>query len=205
MSKEEQEALGIKLPKLVIPEKPTLRIETTTLDTAERKQIFGRTARHIITTRKQIPLEGSVSIPQQDVTDGRYIDLDTSISCDKKLPKGARAHARFVGFSPGGDNRIDNVEFIDNGEPEPGFAIRRKMTSIHSSTLPDDRQQERADISEFRVTELVEGPLDPALFSVPDGFRQVRHIESSPPPSPIPGRWGMAWQQFLYRFLRVFR
>ena len=204
LTKEEQEALGIKMPQFVRPEKPTLRIETTTVDTGERKTIFARTARHIITTRKHIPLEGAVSGPQETITDGWYIDLDTSISCEKKLPKGARIHSHLTCMSAG-DNRIDNVEFIDNGEQETGFAILTKVTSSHTLTLPDGRQSEHANTSEFQVTELIEGPLDPALFSIPDGFRQVRHIESNPPPSPIPGRWGMAWQQFLYRLPRLFR
>ena len=48
----------------------TLRIETTTVDTGDRKGFFGRIARHVIITRKQIPLEGSHSEPQETVTDG---------------------------------------------------------------------------------------------------------------------------------------
>jgi hypothetical protein len=64
--------------------KPTLRIETTTVDTGERQEMFGYVARHVITTRKQTPLDGSTSQPSQSVTDGWYIDLDRSISCDLK-------------------------------------------------------------------------------------------------------------------------
>jgi len=67
---------------------PTLRIETTTVDTGERKEFFGHIARHFIITRKQIPLEGSHSEPQETLTDGWYIDLDPQVSCDRKLSRG---------------------------------------------------------------------------------------------------------------------
>jgi hypothetical protein len=69
LSKEETEALGLKVPEFAASGKPTLRIETTTVDKGERKEFFGHTARYVITTRKQIPLEGSKSDAQQTVTD----------------------------------------------------------------------------------------------------------------------------------------
>lgn len=63
---------------------PTVLIETTTEDTGERKEMFGYTARHVITTRKQIPLVESSQIPQETVTDGWYIDLGTVVPCERK-------------------------------------------------------------------------------------------------------------------------
>ena len=62
------------------PAKPTLRIETTTVDTGERREMFGYVARHVVTTTKQPPLDGANSQPSQSVADGWYIDLDRSIS-----------------------------------------------------------------------------------------------------------------------------
>src|SRR5215471_3656018 len=35
---------------------PTVLVETETVDTAERRELFGRRARHVITTRRVIPL-----------------------------------------------------------------------------------------------------------------------------------------------------
>lgn len=86
LSKAETEARGLKPLQFVASDKPTLRLETTTLDTGERKEFFGHTARHVITTRRQIPLEGSKSDAQEMVKDGWYIDLDPSISCAWKGP-----------------------------------------------------------------------------------------------------------------------
>jgi len=47
----------------------------------------------------------------------------------------------------------------------------------------------------MRVTQLVESPLDPGLFTVPTGFRQVKQIDRDPPPNP-PNPWSMAWNRF---------
>ncbi len=202
MSKEEREARGLKLPEVAASGKPTLRIEITTVDTGERKELFGHAARHIVTTRKQIPLvEGSKSHAQQMVTDGWYIDLDTSISCDRHRPEGKRVHAH--AFLTTGNMPVEKIEFIDNGEPETGFATEWKITSQEAITLPDGVKKEHTSISEMRVTQLVEGPLDPALFTTPTGFRQVEHIERNPPAN-LPSQWSVAWDRFKTSVARLF-
>ncbi|HEX4757949.1 MAG TPA: hypothetical protein VH308_08200, partial [Terracidiphilus sp.] len=73
LTQAEIEARGLAKPGMSPSGEPTLRIETTTVDTGERKVFFGHIARHVIITRKQIPLEGSHSEPQETVTDGWYI------------------------------------------------------------------------------------------------------------------------------------
>jgi hypothetical protein len=73
LTKEEMEKRGKRSRLTYISDKPTLQIETTTTDTGERKEIFGQTARHVVTTRKQTSLEGSVSQAQESVTDAWYI------------------------------------------------------------------------------------------------------------------------------------
>ncbi len=201
MSKEEREARGLKVPEFAASGKPTLRIEITTVDTGERKEFFGHAARHIVTTRKQIPLEGSKSNAQQMATDGWYIDLDTNISCDRHIPEGKRVHVH--AFLTTGNMPVEKVEFIDNGEPETGFAIQWKMTTKEAITLPDGTKKEDTSISEMRVTQLVEGPLDPALFSTPTEFRQVEHIERNPPAN-LPSQWSIAWDRFKARVARLF-
>jgi len=202
LSKEEREARGLKVPDLVAPGKPTLRIEITTVDTGERKEFFGHAARHIITTRKQIPLEGSRSDAQQTVTDGWYIDdVDTSISCDRHMPEGKRVHAH--AFVTSGNMPIEKIEFIDSGEPETGFAIEWKMNTKEAIALPDGAKKEHTSISEMRLTQFVEGPLDPALFTIPTGFLQVEHIERNPPAN-LPSQWSVAWDRFRASVARLF-
>lgn len=67
---EEAEAHASEKPANIELAKPTLRIETTTVDTGERKELFEYVARHVITTRKQTPLEGSSSQRSDSTTDG---------------------------------------------------------------------------------------------------------------------------------------
>lgn len=198
-SKEEIEARGLKVPEFAASDKPTLRIQTTTVNTGERKKIFGHTARHVITTRKQIPLEGSRSEAQETVTDGWYIDLDTRTSCERKWPKGKRVHA----YLRAGDTPAEKVEFVDNGELETGFAVEQKMTSSETITLRDGTKKEHTSTSEMRVTQLEEGPLDPALFAIPLGFHQVEHIERNPPAA-LSSQWSIAWVRFKASVARLF-
>src|SRR6267142_1879708 len=59
LTKKQMKARGIRMPSPAKSAKPTFRIETTTKDTGEHKELFGYLARHVITTRKETPLEGS--------------------------------------------------------------------------------------------------------------------------------------------------
>lgn len=201
LSKAQAQAAGLKTPQFIASEKPTLRIETTTLDTGERKDFFGHTARHVITTRRQIPLEGSKSNAQDMVTDGWYIDLDTSIPCDHKRLSGKPVHVH--AFLAAGNAPIEKIEFLDKGEPESGFAIEWKITSKEEIGLSDSAKKEYPSVREMQVKQFAEGPLDPALFTIPTGFRQVEHIERDPPPS-LPNQ-GSAWERFKASVARVFR
>jgi hypothetical protein len=99
--KEELKARGLETPAM--PENPTIRVETKTTSTGERKEMFGRMARHVITTTTQTALAGSHSEPQQSITDGWYIDFDQHLSCDQKPPKGG-GHG-YISFYAGRGNR----------------------------------------------------------------------------------------------------
>src|SRR5450755_12023 len=133
-TKEEMAARGIPAKVTYVSDKPTLRIEVTTNDTGERKEIFGHTARHVLVTRKQIPLEGSVSKPQETVTDGWYIDADLNgvnlwhwLPCDRQWPKGKPGNSYL--YATNGSRPIDKPEFVNIGERETGFAVRSTATT----------------------------------------------------------------------------
>jgi hypothetical protein len=199
LTPEEMKARGLQRPVKYVSDKPTLQIEVTTTDTGERKEIFGQTARRVITTRKQIPLEGSRSQPQETVTDGWYIDsndidLNQCLSCDRKWPGRKPGHAYLT--MGNAKQPIDRAEFVTTGEPETGFALQSTMTSKSTHTLPDGTTKPSESKFETQVIEFEEGPLDPAFFEIPPRFKQVDQIERNPPPSAFATPPKDFWQRF---------
>lgn len=192
LTKEQVEARGLQVP--TESEKPTLRLEVSTTDTGERKEMFGHMARHVITTRKQTPLEGSRAEPQEAVTDGWYIDLNQRLSCDHHWPEGKNRHAYILAVN--GKHPREKVELIASREPETGFALHSVTTSKSTYAMPDGTSKQANSRSEVLVTQLEKGPLDPALFEIPPGFRHVQHIERNPMPSPPSSRMEDLWQRF---------
>ena len=186
LTQAEMEARGFH-PAISPTREPTLRIETTTVDTGERKKYFGHLARHVITTRKQIPFEYSHSEPQETITDGWYIDLDLNppVSCDPKMKTGKRTHAYLAAVN----QPSENLEFIDIGEEETGSPVKQVMVSKDMVHLPDGTTRQTNSKSEMAVTKLQFGPFDPALFEVPVGFKLVQQIERNPKFSASSGFW----------------
>ena len=171
---DRSKALRDRAPKVETPVRPTVLHEINTVDTGARKQAFGYTARHVITTHKVTPLEGSESIPQETIIDGWYIDLDTRISCDPQdqapreettyssvrlvVSSSSEVAASFSASPP------SLVQMTYVGKPEKGFAILVKRTT---------HRGEEVTTSENEVTELTTKSLDPSLFEVPANFRRV--------------------------------
>jgi hypothetical protein len=153
-----------------IAPQPTLRIEITTVDTGERNKIFGHVARHVITTTKQIPLEGSHTQAQETVRDGWYIDVDRRISCDPKPSAGSGFVTVGTAFVGGKGTMMERPEFVNIGTPETGFPVKEVRTTT-SETTGVRRYSDSTNESE--VVQFEEGPLDPALFEVPPGFKRV--------------------------------
>jgi len=153
---------------------PTLRIEIATVDTGEREKMFGHVARHVITTTKQIPLEGSHTQAQETVRDGWYIDVDRRISCDPKPPAGSGSG--FIAISAaavgGKEMMMERPEFVDIGARETGFAVKEVRTTT-GETVPATGVRRDSSINESEVTQFEAMPLDPALFEVPPGFKHV--------------------------------
>ncbi len=176
LTQAEIEERGLSKRDMSQSGEPTLRIETTTLDTGERKEFFGHPARHVIITRKQIPLERYHSEAQETVTDGWYIDLDPQVSCDRRLSKGKRAH----GYLVAGNKPAETPEFVDIGGSETGFPVQSVTVSKGTYTLPDGTNKQTNSKTETLVTQLELGSLDPGQFEIPPRFKLVRQIERNP-------------------------
>ena len=97
---------------------PTVFVEITTVDTGERKKLFGYDVRHVITTRKQTRLNRARDVEQESVADGWYTDLSTTISCESS-PKGGVGFVT-VGFL-GAPPEVPSVKLI--GKPETDFLL----------------------------------------------------------------------------------
>jgi hypothetical protein len=176
-AKPEQAAqLAVENSDNAEPAKPTLRIETTTVDTGERKEMFGYVARHVITARKQTPLDGSNSQPSQSVTDGWYIDIDLSISCDPKPSHGSKRTGILSSSSVavgGKQMPIDGPEFVEIGALETGFPLKETRPLQMKTKFLDGTRAASPLLAKSEVTVLEKAPLDPALFEVPSGYKQV--------------------------------
>jgi hypothetical protein len=177
-TKEQIEALRLKTPQTSMPPKPTFRIETKTQYDGGRKEMFGHIARHAITTIKYTPLEDGRREPQETLIDGWYIDLNQQLSCNQEWVEGMRAHMFMSART--GNQPPDRPEFIDIGKRETGFALQEVTTSKGAHTRRDGTKKQTEFKFETLVTQLKEGPLDPALFEVPSGFKRVDHIERNP-------------------------
>jgi hypothetical protein len=182
----------------LIQRAPTVLVETETVDTGERKDFFGRTARHVITTRRIVPLDRAKQGRRETVTDGWYIDLETHISCDPWWQWARTGHA-FATLTAHGEDR-DVPTFKDSGEPERGYPVLSKSTSSATITSRDGSTSDHVSIAETEVIRLSTAELDPGLFEVPAGFTLVEQIRQEPAP-PLLIRLRHAWDRLGRRFI----
>jgi hypothetical protein len=176
-AKSESAARRPLIPQTNSPGPPTVRIETTTLDTGERKNFFGHVARHVITTSRQTRLVGVRFQPFELVTNAWYIDLETRLSCEPWATSGIGLRD----FRKPRSGSIEKYEFIDKGLSETGFAVECKNTWHGVVTEPDGTKKEISFSNETNITQFAEGALDPALFEVPSNYRKVETIDRNPP------------------------
>ncbi len=148
----------------------TLTIYFDTVDTGERRWMFGHLARHVIQSERRVSEPGSCSGDgdRRIRTDGWYIDLPGAYPGRPALPAHRAAYlgigsARCAGM-------IDHIEFHETGPWENGFALLETRTDSISPDAQDRRE----------VTELVEAPLDGNLFVPPSEFHLVLFL---------PGQW----------------
>jgi len=153
--------------------------------------MFDYTARHIITTRKEIPLEGSRRQAQETIKDGWYINLEPQFYPYPSPPQPAnrpngqgqsgrvRAYLS-VGVQRPGEAEVPEMpEFVAIGEPETGFALQEILTSSSTARLPDGSTNQMEHKSETVVT-MERSVFDAALFEVPSGFKRVPYINRNP-------------------------
>jgi hypothetical protein len=138
----------------------------TTKDTGERKQMFGYTARHIITT---MSMESSPDACSQNNTkieiDGWYIDATFALDCDSN-----RQYTYRPPVKAGGGCR-DRYETKTIGTAKKGFPVYEKMTML------GDGGRSFSTINE--VVEISQATLDQSLFEIPPDYREVEDFASA--------------------------
>lgn len=134
-----------------------------TKDTGERKQIFGYTARHIITT---MSIASSPDACSQNNTkmeiDGWYIDAAFALDCDSNRQYTYRPQATAGGCR-------DRYETKTIGMAKKGFPVWEKMTMLGANGF--------SSINE--VVEISQATLDQSLFEIPPDYRQVEDFASA--------------------------
>jgi hypothetical protein len=140
-------------------------VVTTTVtlkDTGERKQMFGYTARHILTT---IVTESSPDacspVKTKMETDGWYIDAEFVLDCliDRQYKPE---------ISSRGGGCQDRQVFKQNGSGKLGYPVYLKTTMRGENGGEDF-------VSIQEVLEISPAALDASLFEIPAGFREVKN------------------------------
>ncbi len=138
---------------------PEIVIEQTTTDTGDRKQFFGRTARHLISRTRR-------SDGPESVIEGWYVEAPGLP--DPKLG-GPSAVTILTTSRPGEKPAEPKIQLRQTGPKPQGLAVWQRTTS--SIVLPGGSLHNFDSVRE--VIDLVESPLPDKLFHPPDGYRRV--------------------------------
>jgi hypothetical protein len=160
-----------------------LVVETTTVDTGERKVAFGYSARRVVSTRRQFP-RGQAGSPAETVTDGWYIDLETRPICEREEAGRPRAVLIAVVSSPTGTRRSPpRVTFKDIGDPEEGFPLETTQRWRGADAEASEMVVHQV------VTHLSRQRFEASLFEIPEGYRC-----RDPMFATVAARWGRTTQ-----------
>ena len=134
---------------------------SSSIDTGERKEMFGFTARHVktVTTIQSSP-DACSPVNQRLELDGWYIDLNVGFDCQmNKPPSGMN------GMPPRGGCQ-DQRRFRREGTGKVGFPLieTMRMTNANGQVIFSTSKE---------VVDLSRQPLDSALFEPPAGYTQA--------------------------------
>jgi hypothetical protein len=137
---------------------------TNSIDTGERKEMFGFTARHIkgSTVTESSP-DACNPMKQRIERDGWYIDFTFGIDCNQ----GGNYAANYP-VPPGGCK--DRVQFKQLGAARTGYPLIETTTMYGADGKV-------VFTSTKEVVELSREPLDAALFDVPAGYTETQNSQ----------------------------
>ncbi|HSP63525.1 MAG TPA: hypothetical protein VLQ90_11130, partial [Pyrinomonadaceae bacterium] len=132
-----------------------------TIDTGERKEMFGFTARHLKrTTLMQSSPDACQQQQMKIETDGWYINLEYGLSCSTAKPSQ-------MGGRPAPQGCRDRTQFKRTGPVNLGYPL------IETTTMYGSDGSVQFTMSK-EVIELSRQTLDAALFDVPAGYSEAK-------------------------------
>jgi len=181
------------------PSGKTYVINTDVVDTGERKEMFGHIARHLITKEKRIGgAENCYGGNTETAIDGWYIDYDV-MPVSQRPKQGVSAHLVAHSGRMGSNRCYDKIETHRTGPPT-GFPLKETTSWPTGSLQSGDTSRQNTYSSTREVVELLERPLDPALFKVPTDFRKVDHL-TDPTQRPLALTY---WERFKAELWDIF-
>ena len=137
-----------------------LTIVNEYIDTKERQKMFGLEARHVRTTMSMEPSPDACQKQGMKMEkDGWYVSLNPQFNCDAGMHRYAA-----MGGGRGARPACRDTVRMKGGMANPGFPLKETITYMaegHPFTMTEE------------VTELSTANLNPALFDVPAGYREV--------------------------------
>ncbi|HEY6804291.1 MAG TPA: hypothetical protein VI306_11970 [Pyrinomonadaceae bacterium] len=156
---------------------------TSIVDTGERKEMFGFTARHVKTTTEINAPAGSCNPSHRKIElDGWYIDLNVEFNCQTE-----RTATMPTGRQPTGGCR-DRINIRRQGTGKTGYPLIETM-----KMYGEDGEVSITQTKE--VVELSRATLDPSLFDVPAGYAQAAsssELYGTPSMSAMMGQMGQS-------------
>ncbi|MBV9300742.1 MAG: hypothetical protein JOY62_09210 [Acidobacteriaceae bacterium] len=173
-------AMWIRRPPRGRESGKTVDVYVDTIDTGERREIFGYTARHILSRERRVAGAGACSGNSELDEDGWYISLRSELP---KYRTALRAYAGRVGqrtspmlvvdLAGGGAPCTDKI-VMHGTKVNEGFPVLLRTSNARAGSRPD------AWITSREVTELSEEPLDKNLFAPPKDFKRVESLPANP-------------------------
>jgi hypothetical protein len=136
-------------------------LSVNTVDTGERKEMFGFTARHLKRTTSVQSSPDACSQQQMKIdTDGWYINLEYGLNCGSMRPPQTNNYAAE------GSGCRDRYEYKVTGPQNIGYPL------VETTTMYGADGSVTATITK-EVIELSRQTLDAALFDIPAGYSQA--------------------------------
>jgi hypothetical protein len=151
------------------------------IDTGERQQMFGMTARHIKTVMTTEASPDACDKNNQRIeTDGWYVDLSVGLSC--KFDRPVENPMNYEKHAPA---CLDQAKFIQKGTGKLGYALKLTTKISMSDTGGDDDPETAAMMAKMgmgggmmtmttEVTELSRATLPAELFDIPVGYAEAK-------------------------------